>query len=480
DTDSDNDGYSDEVDIDPLHDLLVKVQIDSLDIDDPVDYELVMKSKTIRVPYLSCSWSGCRIKYKSFKIYYPWIEENRLAEPYFRVRVSDQWQSENWMHSEVPVAEDVQHYSSGNPPLFVANVPDDMDIVGVMVEAWDQDLAFNDQLDIGGGGADYSYSELFDLKVATQYQPGSYVLPLTGSGSSDGSTDSKDFDARISYSISLDYELSYQEQMTLAEQFSPQLYFDVAEIWRPREITALLDHADLMDSTGTPADFTPTPEELEAYAGMDYYLDLEDSYHSQDSTEHDLKIYSHVFTAYKDYIVVQYWFLYLYDLYPPINWHEGDWEMIQLILPPKGASDVENLVPDFAGYSWHNHIERSGWVFDLLSLVTTHPVVFVEKGSHASSFLPVGGTFLPEDMSQYSIELINNEGWLRFDGPWGERDGVGFSGSPGPVFRRGWILSPPHFPGTYGSIDDAPFIRYEAYMWTDPIFWFAYTNGLTV
>ncbi|MFX1270732.1 MAG: PKD domain-containing protein, partial [Promethearchaeota archaeon] len=470
DTDSDNDGYSDEVDIDPLHDLLVKVSIDYLEIEDPIDFEIVTRSRTVRVPYLSCSWSGCRIRYRSFTIYYPWVEENRRAEPYFRVKVSDQWGSENWMHSEVPVAEDVQSYSSSNSPLFVANVPDDTDIVEVTVEAWDVDLTFNDQLDISFTGEDFSYSALFDLRAATQYQPGGYVVGIADSGSRDGTASSDDDDARISYSLSLDYELSYQEQMKLAEKFLPQLYFDVTEIWRPREISALLDHADLMDDTGTPVDFTPTPDELEAYAGMDYYLDLENTYHTQDSPEHDLTIYSHVFTSYKEYIIVQYWFFYIYDLWN--NWHEGDWEMIQLILPPKGNSAVENLVPEVAGYSWHNHIERSGWVFDLLSTLTNHPVVFVEKGSHASGFIPLGGTYLPEDMSQYSLELITNEGWLRYDGLWGAQGPTGFAGPPGPVFRSGWILSPPHFPGTYGL--------YTAYMWTDPIFWHNYTTGATL
>ncbi|MHA2202006.1 MAG: PKD domain-containing protein, partial [Candidatus Thorarchaeota archaeon] len=41
DSDSDNDGYSDGVDIDPLHDLLVKLQIDQLDIRDNIDFDIV-------------------------------------------------------------------------------------------------------------------------------------------------------------------------------------------------------------------------------------------------------------------------------------------------------------------------------------------------------------------------------------------------------------------------------------------------------
>ncbi|MHA2193808.1 MAG: PKD domain-containing protein, partial [Candidatus Thorarchaeota archaeon] len=335
DIDSDNDGYSDGVDIDPLHDLLVKVKINQLDIEDPIDFDIVMKSRTVRVPYLSCSWSGCRIRYRSFTIYYPAPVFDRRAEPYFRVKIADQWQSQNWMHSEVPVDDDVQYYRSSDPPLFVANVPDDKDIVGVRVEAWDQDLVFNDKLDIGMGSARYSYSEVFDLDTAVQYQPGGYTNTITHSGSSDGSASADDDDARIVYTISLDYELSYQEQMTLAEKFFPQLYFDVLEVYRPRDISDFLEHADLRNSADVLVDSTPTPDELADYAGTGHYLDLDNAYHSQDSSTHGLKIYSHVFTTYKDYIVVQYWFFYLYNDW--VNNHEGDWEMIQLILPPKGS-----------------------------------------------------------------------------------------------------------------------------------------------
>ncbi|MFW9911265.1 MAG: PKD domain-containing protein [Candidatus Thorarchaeota archaeon] len=469
DTDSDNDGYSDEVDIDPLHDLLVKVRIDALTIEDPVDYELVLRSRTVRVPWLSCSWSGCRTRYRTFTVYYPWIEENRLAEPYFRVMMSDQWSSENWMHSEVPVGLEVQHFGSDHPPLFVSNVPDDQAFVSIMVEAWDVDLVINDRLDLGGLNTRRSYA-MYDLEEALENQPGQRSQTIVSSGSYDGSTSDDEDDAAVRYTIYPDYELSYQEQMTLAEQFSPRLSFDVTETWRPRDIRDLLEHADMRNSSGGIVDSTPTPEELADHAGTGDYLDLDDSYHSQDSSDYGLKIYSHVFTTYRNFVVVQYWFFYIYDDW--VNNHEGDWEMIQLILPPKGTSAVENLVPEVAGYSWHNHIERSGWVFDVLSLFTTHPVVFVEKGSHASGFVPPGGTYLPEDMSQYSIELINNDGWLRFDGLWGEPGPSGFAGPPGPVFRSGWILAPPHFPGTYGL--------YTAYMWTDPIFWFWYTTGATL
>jgi hypothetical protein len=478
DDDSDNDGYTDGIDIDPLHDLLVKLQINQLDIRDNIDFDIVWKPYTVRVPYVTCTWKSsygipylsCSTRYTSVTVYYPETVLDKLAEPYFRVRMSDQWDSDNWMHSEVPVAEDVQGYSSSTPPLFVANVPDDQPIVGAEVEAWDVDVALNDQLDIGGVDAftDYSYTAVFNLEQAVQSQPGVYTKTIIDSGSYDGSSWWDDDDATIEYTMYMDYELSYQEQMTLAEKFSPQFYFDLLEVYRPREILAFLENAVLKNSTGGDVTFDPLTDDLADFAGSGHYLDLDNTYYTQDSTGHDLKIYAHVFTAYKDYVVIQYFFLYLYNDW--VNNHEGDWEMIQLILPPIGSNDADDLVPLAAGYSWHNHIKKSLWtVGPLLKDSTNHPVVFVEEGSHGSQFSPLGIS-AKADMTQYSIELLNNQGWLKFDGPWGIPGGTGSSGSPGPVFRSGWILDVPHLMATYDG--------YSGYMWTDPIFWFRYVTML--
>ncbi|MFW9795250.1 MAG: hypothetical protein ACFFEE_13160, partial [Candidatus Thorarchaeota archaeon] len=307
-----------------------------------------------------------------------------------------------------------------------------------------------------------------NLAEALAYQPGNFQQWASSSGSDDGSTSSDTDDAYVRYYIYHGYELSYQEQMELAEKFMPQLYFDVVEIWRPRDIQEFLDHAILLDDGGTPIDYSPTPADLEAYAGTGAYLDLDNAYHIQDSSAHGFKIYSHVFTGYYDYLFIQYWFFYLADFWA--NQHEGDWEMIQLMLPPKGAQDVDDLVPIVAGYSWHNHIVTSGWSYgDLSTVDVNHPVVYVGAGSHASRFTPLGVGYIEANMDQYSIELLNNQGWLKFEGEWGDRSILpGFSGPPGPVFRSGWVVLPTHFLVTFGL--------YHAYMWTDPFFWHYYTT----
>lgn len=96
-----------------------------------------------------------------------------------------------------------------------------------------------------------------------------------------------------------------------------------------------------------------------------------------------------------------------------------------------------------------------------------HPVVFVENGGHGSQIVPLTGiVYTSEDMSQYSIEILNNQDWLRYSGSWGEKGLFYFTtGPPGPVFR-----SADNFRTTYLGEN------YDAYMWTDPIFWYNYVS----
>jgi hypothetical protein len=84
--------------------------------------------------------------------------------------------------------------------------------------------------------------------------------------------------------------------------------------------------------------------------------------------------------------VLQYWFFYFHNFYsytyPPGNllWqaHEGDWEVVNVVLSPGGG-------PRYVGYSQHCAGEVRRW-----SKVPRwnghHPVVYVAIGSHANYF----------------------------------------------------------------------------------------------
>ncbi len=139
--------------------------------------------------------------------------------------------------------------------------------------------------------------------------------------------------------------------------------------------------------------------------------------------------------------------------------HEGDWEMIQLVLPNKDSS------PTDVGYSFHYQGDKGTWT--QASASTGHPQVYVAKVGHGSfwwSGLGGGGAGTWDEhygdgvvwetsTTQNMIRIIDSDLWLKFEGYWGEDwhwyDWPGLS-VQGPVFRH--------------SDNDR-------YMWIDSLYW---------
>jgi hypothetical protein len=188
------------------------------------------------------------------------------------------------------------------------------------------------------------------------------------------------------------------------------------------------------------------------------------------------------------YRVLQYWFWYPYNHFA--NNHEGDWEMIQIILDEATRSPLK------ATYSSHYGGTTCNWDDDLCCeagtygplenqcgsyfgqwvpfrrVGTTHPVVYVAPGSHASYYsggmhatgagLPVIGCWeetdqvnpikkllpqglaldpgeMPADLAalpsaDYQISRISDDTqWVSWKGRWGEVDwGIENGGTSGP------------------------------------------------
>jgi hypothetical protein len=92
-------------------------------------------------------------------------------------------------------------------------------------------------------------------------------------------------------------------------------------------------------------------------------------------------------------IVLQYWLFY-YDnplLLPPTPFgtfwqsHEGDWELVNVILDASGE-------PQEVAYSQHCSGQRRAWDDPNLEIRDgTHPVAYVALGSHANYFAPGAG-----------------------------------------------------------------------------------------
>lgn len=178
-------------------------------------------------------------------------------------------------------------------------------------------------------------------------------------------------------------------------------------------------------------------------------------------------------------IVLQYWLFYEFNFwslqYPPTNlvWqaHEGDWEVVTILLDDKET-------PVEAAYSQHCTGQRRAWAD--VQKVGDHPLVFVAAGSHANLFAPgvrpIAPACLPAEAVAFfkafgvtpldvsnpvggrtygpgttAVERLHDNAprWVRFPGTWGETQwlhapapigAVPFGAGPeGPAFHDVWI-----------------------------------------
>ncbi len=266
----------------------------------------------------------------------------------------------------------------------------------------------------------------------------------------------------------------------LVEQYAPVLYFHPDELFRPQTVDVLLNTAQLRQSRKTLPDMTVltsiSQHDLPTFQDTSYYLDV----WMGNSGASDARNYS----ALRDFYLttlspliggppmatyarlatdegsgrftIQYWFFYFYNDW--FNKHEGDWEMIQVMLDRAGR-------PEWAVYSQHEDGTRRPWQ-DVPREDGTHPVVYVALGSHANYFrgddlFPHGRTvgnsqaqvvdrtgrhgriklplvLLPEDRPRADGKPAGGDdlAWLDFGGHWGENTAVGgFSGPLGPAFK---------------------------------------------
>ena len=127
------------------------------------------------------------------------------------------------------------------------------------------------------------------------------------------------------------------------------------------------------------------------------------------------------------WIVLQYWFLYLFN-----NWrsgffgandHEADWEMICVYLSERPAE----ITPEWVAYASHDRAGddlRRRWDDPELERVGEHPVIYAGAGSHASYF--AAGEYLAELELPFLSPLVHlverqHEIWHRrlrqYEGP---------------------------------------------------------------
>ncbi len=241
----------------------------------------------------------------------------------------------------------------------------------------------------------------------------------------------------------------------LAQQYAPILYFEQNEKCYPVDVSYALDNSELYQ-IGNP---TPILTDLNAsniagYTSAGYYLDNQkgtvddngiiDDYQSKMNAL-GYMVYAHVDSSGSS-TIIQYWFYYAFNP-GDMNRHEGDWEMIQVV--------ISNGQPTEAMFSQHYSGQRAMW--NQVDHEGDNIKDYVARGSHANYFRSYSGKFgLASDSvgsngkilrpADYKIELLDTQGWLQFAGHWGWAGGdrgqavessmLGAAGPQGPMYRE--------------------------------------------
>jgi hypothetical protein len=248
----------------------------------------------------------------------------------------------------------------------------------------------------------------------------------------------------------------------LAEQYAPILYFVEGEQCFPVDVSYALENSYLYEN-GNPSPLSTTPTEalLSTLTTDTYFLDnqrgtvavgdngIENDYQSKMAAM-GYTVYANVDTVNN---VIQYWFFYAFNG-GDLNRHEGDWEMVQVVLSSGQPAEVM--------FSQHYSGQKALW--SQVEKEGEHVKVYVARGSHANYIKPYSGKVgLASDTvadngrilqpTDYSIQMLNTQAWLSFRGRWGwtgvdqsataEAAILGEAGPNGPKFREGGTMWQP-------------------------------------
>jgi|GEM_PF-367786 len=248
----------------------------------------------------------------------------------------------------------------------------------------------------------------------------------------------------------------------IAQQYAPILYFEKDETCFPVDVSYHIDNSYLFQVGITePISYSPSGSVLSSYSADEYqycYLDNQkgtvndngiiNDYQSQENTL-GYTVYYRVYTE-SGTTIVQYWMFYAFNK-GELNQHEGDWEMVQVVIPSGDSKWV--------AYSQHNGGQKATW--GQVERDGDHIKVYVARGSHANYLRSYSGKLgVANDIvgsngkilkpGEYTLESLEEQGWLDFRGRWGEcgddiSDVVGAIvlgqiGPEGPMYREGGAM----------------------------------------
>jgi RsiW-degrading membrane proteinase PrsW (M82 family) len=266
-----------------------------------------------------------------------------------------------------------------------------------------------------------------------------------------------DFPALADESLSSD-------DLDLALRYAPVFTFHPDEVFRPQPVEVIVEQARLRQSRRLWFDANvllslSVPDLLDLESDEGHFLDVwygdggssaytnysahrfyYEAVLSPEAGGPPVAVYAHVVRdEVPGTITIQYWAFYFYNDW--FNKHEGDWEMVQVILTDAGE-------PEWVVLSQHHGGTRRAWDHAPVE-GSTHPVAYVAQGSHANYF--AGDEVYPngKDVGNTRIEIMDRTGsagrvipevillparldvtagseswpgaeWLPFRGHWGE------------------------------------------------------------
>ncbi|MCK4347352.1 MAG: Vps62-related protein [Thermoplasmatales archaeon] len=239
----------------------------------------------------------------------------------------------------------------------------------------------------------------------------------------------------------------------VAQQYAPILYFEKDEECFPVDMLYHIENSYLYQvESSQPVDTTPSVEKLSNYMADEYYLDNQVGSVNDDDIINDYKtknleylVYARVHSS-GETTIIQYWMFYAFNK-GTMNQHEGDWEMVQVVL----ASGTPTQVM----YSQHHSGQKATW--SQVEKEDDHIKVYVSRGSHANylrSFSGVvgvandivGDSGKKLTLADYNLVMLESQPWLDFGGRWGEYGNtqeeateasfLGQAGPNGPKYRE--------------------------------------------
>ena len=249
------------------------------------------------------------------------------------------------------------------------------------------------------------------------------------------------------------------------EDYAPVFYFESEEKCYPVDVSYHLNNANLdtfvegyesflpVDASSVPlsslATLVPGINEQDIqYTHLDNTIGtiddnkiIEDYQNKESSLGY--KVYYRSFTS-EGNQVIQYWMFYAFND-GELNKHEGDWEMVQVVIPSDGSSK-------WVAYSQHHSGQKANW--NQVEKSGTNIKVYVARGSHAnylrsysgklgigmgSDYVGANGKVL--EYGDYNLEELSSQDWIEYNGRWGEVNSeedivLGKAGSYGPKYRE--------------------------------------------